>query len=137
MIDSSGLRLYYTSNVRRHDAGVLSIGVDPSWRHIIPPDQKRVVSKGQCVEECTQRAFPRQGINIFAVMMQTHEIGRSVKLRQIRNREELQPIAEDNNLDQNYLEYRRLEAPRKSFPGDRLIAECSYDSSKREAITLG
>jgi hypothetical protein len=137
MVDNSGLRLYYTTSLRRHDAGVLSIGMDQNWRHIIPPQQERVVSEGHCVEECTQRAFPRQGINIFAVMMQTHEIGRSIKLRQVRNREELLPIAEDNNFNQNYQEYRRLIHPIKSFPGDRLIAECTYDSSKREAITLG
>lgn len=57
--------------------------MDPNWRHIIPPGQKRVISEGQCIEDCTGYAFPAQGINIFAVMMRTHQIGKEVKLRQV------------------------------------------------------
>lgn len=57
--------------------------MDPNWRHIIPPGQKRVISEGQCIEDCTGYAFPGQGINIFAVMMRTHQIGKEVKLRQV------------------------------------------------------
>ncbi|XP_053685805.1 MOXD1 homolog 2-like [Sabethes cyaneus] len=137
MVDNSGLKIYYTSALRNHDAGVLSVGMDPNWRHIIPPGQEHVVSEGHCVGECTQRAFPRDGINIFAVMMRTHQIGRQIKLRQIRYREELLPIAHDRNTDYNYQEYRRLNSPVRVLPGDRLIAECIYDSSGRAAITLG
>lgn len=57
--------------------------MDPSWRHIIPPGQQKVISEGQCIEDCTGYAFPQQGINIFAVMMKTHLIGKEVKLRQV------------------------------------------------------
>ncbi|XP_058125969.1 MOXD1 homolog 2-like [Anopheles ziemanni] len=137
MVDNSGLKLFYTSTLRSHDAGVLSIGMDPNWRHIIPPGQDHVVSEGHCVGDCTQRAFPRDGVHFFAVMMRTHQIGRQIKLRQIRHREELLPIAHDRNTDWNYQEYRRLADPVRVLPGDRLIAECIYDSSARTAITLG
>ncbi|XP_055619095.1 MOXD1 homolog 2-like [Toxorhynchites rutilus septentrionalis] len=137
MVDNSGMKIYYTSALRSHDAGVLSVGMDPNWRHIIPPGQEHVVSEGHCVGECTQRAFPRDGINVFAVMMRTHQIGRQIKLRQIRYREELLPIAHDKNTDYNYQEYRRLNSAVRVLPGDRLIAECIYDSSGRAAITLG
>ncbi|XP_058831932.1 MOXD1 homolog 2-like [Topomyia yanbarensis] len=136
-MDNSGLRLYYTTILRKHDAGVLSVGIQPNWRHIIPPGQERVVSEGHCIEECTQRAFPRPGINIFAVMMQTSHMGKQVRLRQIRYREELPPIAHDLNIDSNYQEFRRLHSPVKALPGDRLIAECSYDSTARKTIALG
>ncbi|XP_062559085.1 MOXD1 homolog 2-like [Armigeres subalbatus] len=137
MVDSSGIKIYYTSSVRSYDAGVLSVGMDPNWRHIIPPGQEHVLSEGHCVGECTRKAFPRDGINVFGVMMKTHQIGRQIKLRQIRYREELLPIAHDKSIDYNYQEYRRLDSPVKVLPGDRLIAECIYDSSKRAAITLG
>lgn len=154
-------------------------GMDPNWRHIIPPGQKRVISEGQCIEDCTGYAFPAQGINIFAVMMRTHQIGKEVKLRQvslyyppmrvyptylhaahvylhsllqlgnskpmlmskltlqIRQTEELPPIAHDSNIDVAYQDFRRLPQSVHSMPGDRLIAECIYDSSSRKAITLG
>lgn len=159
--------------------------MDPNWRHIIPPGQKRVISEGQCIEDCTGYAFPAQGINIFAVMMRTHQIGKEVKLRQvsrggggaalpcvalpcicihsreagrrvggsqlgnwkpmlmskltlqIRQTEELPPIAHDSNIDVAYQDFRRLPQSVHSMPGDRLIAECIYDSSSRKAITLG
>ncbi|XP_055923857.1 MOXD1 homolog 2 [Eupeodes corollae] len=137
MADNSGLKIYFTNVLRPNDAGVLSIGMDPNWRHIIPPGQKHVVSDGQCIENCTSYAFPPQGINIFAVMMRTHQIGRQIKLRQIRKTEELKPIVQDNNIDPDYQDFRRLTNSVRSLPGDRLIVECIYDSSTRKAITLG
>ncbi|EFA04095.2 MOXD1 homolog 2 [Tribolium castaneum] len=136
-LDGSGLRLYYTPELRRHDAGVISIGMDPNWRHIIPPGQQRVVSSGHCVSECTKQAFPHNGINMFAVVMKTHRIGRQVALKHIRGNVEQPPIAADDNLDADYQEYRRLGIPVKILPGDHLIAECTYNSSGRTAITLG
>lgn len=82
MVDSSGIRLYYTTKLRENDAGVLSVGMEPTWKHIIPPGQPKVVSEGHCVEECTRRGFQKP-INIIAVMFRTHSIGRQVKLRQV------------------------------------------------------
>jgi hypothetical protein len=73
--DSSGIRVYYTASLRRHDAGVLSVGLDPNWRHIIPPGQPEVVSEGHCISECTQQELPLRGIKVFAVVLHTHIIG--------------------------------------------------------------
>ncbi|XP_040166788.1 MOXD1 homolog 2-like [Anopheles arabiensis] len=137
MVDNSGLKLYYTRKLRQHDAGVLSVGLDPNWRHIIPPRQEKVVSQGHCIGACTQHAFPRDGINIFAVMSRTHLIGRQVTLRQMRGNAELPPIMRDTNIDPSYQDYRRLTVPTRVLPGDSLVAECIYDSSSRKSITLG
>lgn len=111
--------------------------MDPNWRHIIPPNQNRVISEGHCIEDCTRRAFPRQGINVFATMMRTHQIGKEVRLRHIRNNVEYLSIAADRNIDPNYQEFRRLPQAVRVQPGDRLISECIYDSSTRDQITLG
>lgn len=117
---------------------VLSIvGIDPNWRHLIPPGQNRVISEGHCVEECTRKSFPKNGINIFAVMMQTHTIGREIELQHIRGSELLPSVAHDNNIDADYQEFRRLSQSVRVLPGDRLVAKCIYDSSQRKAITLG
>ncbi|XP_060519167.1 MOXD1 homolog 2-like, partial [Cylas formicarius] len=136
-IDGSGLRLFYTPQLRRHDAGVISMGMDPNWRHIIPPGQNKVVSSGHCIPDCTRQAFPHSGINMFAVVMKTHKIGRQVALRHIRGSNELPPIATDDNVDSDYQEYRKLGVPVRILPGDHLITECTYNSSGRSAITLG
>ena len=60
---------------RNHDAGVLSVGIDPNWKHIVPPGQRRVVSEAHCVADCTQQALPSRGINVFAVNQHTHLLG--------------------------------------------------------------
>ena len=60
---------------RQHDAGVLSVGIDPNWKHIVPPGQRRVVSEAHCVSDCTQHALPPRGINVFAVNQHTHLLG--------------------------------------------------------------
>jgi len=73
--DSSGLRLFYTPSLRPHDAGVLSVGLDPNWRHIIPPGRAAVVSEGHCISNCTKQALPKTGINVFATILHTHLIG--------------------------------------------------------------
>lgn len=114
-----------------------ALGMDPNWRHIIPPLQEKVISEGHCIEDCTRRAFPKTGISIFAVMMRTHQIGKEIKLRHVRNNEEFAPIALDRNVDPNYQEFRRLPSAVRTMPGDRLISECTYDSSSRDQITLG
>ncbi|XP_003701320.2 DBH like monooxygenase olf413 [Megachile rotundata] len=135
--DSSGLRLHYTDRLRTHNAGILSVGIDPNWRHIIPPGQREVVSEGHCISDCTKLTIPDSGINIFAVVMHTHQLGRKVRLRQIRFSEELPPIASDTNYDPSYQEYRKLQKPVRVHPGDHLIAECTYSSESKDRITLG
>ncbi|PNF39424.1 hypothetical protein B7P43_G12685 [Cryptotermes secundus] len=134
---TSGMRVYYTASLRRHDAGVLSVGMDPNWRHIIPPGQPEVVSEGHCISTCTWQAFPPRGIKVFAAALHMHLIGRRIRLRQIRNGVELPPIAADNNYDPGYQEYRRLLEPVQVYRGDHLIAQCVYNSEGRTTITLG
>ncbi|XP_042882375.1 MOXD1 homolog 2-like [Penaeus japonicus] len=135
--DHSGIRIIYTHELRSYDAGVLSVGLDPNWKHLIPPRQRTVLSEGHCVGECTQEALPRTGINVFAVILHTHLLGRKVRVRHLRDGRELEPIAQDNNYDFNYQEYRALNTPRTVLPGDHLIGECTYNSRERSAITLG
>lgn len=136
-VDDSGLRLHVTTQLREHDAGVLSVGMQPDWRHIIPPGQETVTSEGHCVDSCTRSAFPPAGIRIFAVLMRTHSIGKSVRLRQIRGHEELLPIGEDAAVHSAYAEYRRVEPAARVLPGDSMVVECRYDSTARETITVG
>ncbi|XP_071534713.1 DBH-like monooxygenase protein 1 [Panulirus ornatus] len=136
-MDESGIRIIYTPELRYYDAGVLSIGLDPDWKHLIPPRQRTVLSEGHCVAECTQVALPSTGISVFAVILHTHLLGRKVRVRHLRQGRELEPIAQDNNYDFNYQEYRALKTPRTVLPGDHLIGECTYNSRERSSITLG
>ncbi|PSN48993.1 MOXD1 2 protein [Blattella germanica] len=135
--ENTGIRVYYTASLREHDAGVLSVGLDPNWRHIIPPGQPDVVSEGHCISACTEHSIPPTGITMFAVTFHTHQIGRKVRLRHLRKGIELPPISQDNKYYYNYQEYRRLLKPAVIHKGDHLIAECVYNSEGRSTITLG
>ena len=52
--DNSGLRFYYTSNIRKYDAGVLGIGEASLPYFVIPPKQKTWMTVGYCPKECSQ-----------------------------------------------------------------------------------
>jgi len=116
---------------------VLSVGIDPNWKHIVPPGQRRVVSEAHCVADCTQQALPSRGINVFAVNLHTHLLGRQVELRHIRGDKELAPLVQDANYDVRYQEYRQFRKPVNVLPGDHLISQCTYNSEGRSTITLG
>jgi hypothetical protein len=137
LVDSSGIRFHVTAVKRKHDAGVMSIGIQAVWTHIIPPGFRKVTSIGYCTGKCNREAFSPEGINVVGIQMQTHEMGKSIKVGLVRNGAELPPIAQDNNLDSEYLEYRLLEESVKVMPGDDLMVECAYNSYEKTKLTLG
>ena len=53
MVDDSGLRIYYTPNLRENDAAVLLIGHDVVPSHIIPPGRSWTTIS-HCTSDCTQ-----------------------------------------------------------------------------------
>lgn len=89
------------------------------------------------MDDCTRAAFPAAGISIFAVLPQTKHIAHQVRLRHVRHTGDLLPLANDENVHSPYVEYRAVQPARRVLPGDRLVVECTYDSSARESITLG
>lgn len=54
VVDSSGLRLFYTPELRQYDAGVIETGVWVSLYHMLPPGMQEYVSEGHCTRECLQ-----------------------------------------------------------------------------------
>lgn len=53
MVDSSGVRLYITPDVRKYDAGVIELGLEYSDKMAIPPKQPDFTLSGYCIAECT------------------------------------------------------------------------------------
>ena len=54
MVDSSGIRLILTPQLRQHDAGGMTVGVSVQKLQFIPPFQKAFLSTGYCTPECTE-----------------------------------------------------------------------------------
>ncbi|XP_028151667.2 MOXD1 homolog 1 [Diabrotica virgifera virgifera] len=136
-LDTSGLRLHYTSELRENEAGILITGVAPSTLHFIPPYQKDYKTAGYCSIDCTKEVIPKEGINVVSVMLHSHLAAKKLKLRHIRAMKELTPLAEDNRYDFNYQQSRSLSQDIPILPGDGLITECTYSTLNRSKPTLG
>ena len=52
IIDNSGLRIYYTPDLRKYDAGCLMLGSAVSPRVFIPPGQEKYEVAGHTNPEC-------------------------------------------------------------------------------------
>lgn len=56
VVDSSGLRFIYTSQLRQYDAGILETGVIVNgWQHLIPPNAESYLNYGECTSQCLEQ----------------------------------------------------------------------------------
>ncbi|KAL9974730.1 hypothetical protein ACROYT_G011809 [Oculina patagonica] len=122
IIDSSGLRFHYTSQLRKHQAGLLSLTAGPLTL-VIPPNQASWETNGYCVEECTAKGLKGStlhegGIRIFASLLHTHSAGHAARTRHVRKGVELPEIIRDDHYD-------------SKFQGDSLITVCNYRSGEK------
>uniref|UniRef100_A0A8C8G641 DOMON domain-containing protein n=1 Tax=Oncorhynchus tshawytscha TaxID=74940 RepID=A0A8C8G641_ONCTS len=140
VLDSSGLRLFYTPELRQYDAGVIETGVWVSLYHMLPPGMQEYVSEGHCTRECLQESLGQEmpnGVRVFAVLMHAHLAGRAIRTRHFREQEELQPLSHDEEFDFNFQEFQLLKEERLLLPGDHLITECKYTTKGRQNMTWG
>ncbi|KAH9627764.1 hypothetical protein HF086_011142, partial [Spodoptera exigua] len=137
VLDSSGIRVHYTSALRQHDAALLGAGIGVSALHVIPPKQKQYRTVGICSTECTQATLPEEGVNIVSVLLHAHGTARKISLKHIRGNQELPRISEENSYDSHYQQSRIVPRGRKFMRGDTLITECTYDSTSKDKPILG
>lgn len=137
VLDSSGIRVHYTSSLRQHDAALLVAGIGISALHVIPPKQKEYKTVGICSTECTEATLPEDGVNIVSVLLHAHGTARKISLKHIRGTQELPRVSEENYYDSHYQQSRIVPRGRKFLRGDTLITECTYDSTSKDKPILG
>ncbi|GAB1294986.1 DBH-like monooxygenase protein 2 [Apodemus speciosus] len=140
LIDSSGLRFFHTTDIRRYDAGVIEAGLWVSLFHTIPPGMPEFRSEGHCTLECLEEALGAEkpsGIHVFAVLLHAHLAGKGIRLRHFRKGDEMQLLAYDDDYDFNFQEFQYLTEEQTILPGDNLITECRYNTKDRAAMTWG
>merc|ERR1712000_466219 len=137
MVDNSGLQFFLTPTLRPNDMGTIRFGhnVDPVM--MVPPGAKDWVISGQCPKECTQKILPKEGINIFSGFLHSHLFGTGLTVRHIRDGKELPPILQDLNYDFNFQQERILKEPRLVLPGDHILLNCNYDTTKTNKTIFG
>ena len=137
LIDSSGLRIRYTEQLREYDTGMLLLGSEVNFLQFIPPRQSLFRSVGHCTADCTSQGLPESGIKIISGVLHSHLAGRKMRLRHVRNGIELPTIMEDNNYDFNFQASRVPRSETIVYPGDHLLLECDYETSSRPQPTFG
>ncbi|XP_076769593.1 DBH-like monooxygenase protein 2 isoform X4 [Arvicanthis niloticus] len=137
--DTSGMRLYYTSHLRKYDMGVLQLGISVFPIHFIPPGAEAFLSYGLCKTDKFEEmnGAPVADIYVSACLLHTHLAGRSLQAVQYRNGTQLQVVCKDFSYDFNLQESRDLPHPVVIKPGDELLIECHYQTLDRDFMTFG
>ncbi|XP_033099688.1 DBH-like monooxygenase protein 1 homolog isoform X2 [Anneissia japonica] len=135
--DSSGVRIYYTPELRKYDSSILTIGI-PSFRlYVIPPKENAFKVYGSCDKQCSNKILTEGDMKVFSVLLHAHLAGTSMRLTHFRNGEYIGEIARDRAYDFNLQEERKLKNQWIVKPGDDLFLECTYNTMDRETVTYG
>ncbi|XP_019644474.1 PREDICTED: DBH-like monooxygenase protein 1 [Branchiostoma belcheri] len=140
IVDRSGLRVLYTSELRQHDLGYMQLGMEVARTLIIPPGSQAFVTAGTCYPDCLEKAMEEESIekiHVIGVHFHTHLAGRKMKMRHVRNGVELPWIRNDGNFDFNFQQTVSLQKEVEVLKGDYLIVECTYNTTDRRKVTYG
>jgi len=130
-VDSSGIRITYTFQLRKYDAGVLELA-DPyiEQTKAIPQGWNLIEYEYQCPSVCTNN-FP-ENITIFGSFLHMHQIGSQIWSTHWRNGE---LIGEINRIDFWDFAFQQV-TPRNItvVPGDIINTHCIYQEQQNTSI---
>jgi copper type II ascorbate-dependent monooxygenase-like protein len=131
-IDSSGLDLYVTKNLRDHAAGTMVFGDIAGIE--IPPGEPAYEHVAVCNSQETEQLLD-EPMHVFGTSMHAHNIG-SVLWSDVYRRGEK---AYEMNRDEPFLfgSQHMNKVDLIVEPGDEVQTHCVYDSSERTAVTIG
>ena len=141
VIDSSGMRVYYTYHLREYPVAALWAGINWTPQHFIPPQQENVLNVGLCSSKCIGAAMEQNGINEFRIisaLLHAHQTTKAVRVRQFRNGKELRVIDVNNAYDFQYQQWVDLfDEQIILLPTDDLVIECNHSTIGRDYFTFG
>ncbi|KAH9503106.1 DBH-like monooxygenase protein 1 [Bulinus truncatus] len=126
--DASGMKLYYTLNRRKYDAGILMTGLE---NFILPPNQPTVTVRNTCTSTCTSKSFDGP-VWITKAWNHMHYSGKEMSIQVFRNSTFLTNLT--NELNYNYATPDVVfynERPVLLLPGDEIVTTCTYDTTSR------
>ncbi|XP_026125787.1 DBH-like monooxygenase protein 2 homolog [Carassius auratus] len=137
-VDNSGLRFYYTSELRQHDAAVLMTGLAVAPGYAIPPKAKSFHTYGMCDTANIPKVLETpHDLQVFSVMLHTHLAGRKVRVGHFRGGEQIDILAADESYDFEYQEVTNLGKTKTVKLDDKLLVECTYNTENRDSLTWG
>uniref|UniRef100_A0A8C1G460 Monooxygenase, DBH-like 1, like n=1 Tax=Cyprinus carpio TaxID=7962 RepID=A0A8C1G460_CYPCA len=137
-VDNSGLRFYYTSDLRQHDAAVLMTGLAVAPGYAIPPKARSFLTYGLCDTAYIPEVLETpHDLQVFSVMLHTHLAGRKVRVGHFRGGKQIDFLAVDENYDFEYQDVMNLGKTKTVKLGDKLLVECTYNTENRSKLTWG
>ncbi|KAJ3271672.1 hypothetical protein HDV01_006451 [Terramyces sp. JEL0728] len=136
--NGSGFHLKITKNLRSQDVGGLVFGTQIPFIYLPPGQTPSIVSN--CGEKCTfqNNSIPETGLTMLSTVLHMHTRGKSMGTKHIRNGAELTRWPTMNYYDFNFQSAQYVSTNvAKIMPGDRLITNCTYDTTKDQSPVLG
>ena len=137
IIDQSGIRIYYTPELRQYDAGIMEVGLEYNAKNSIPPKIDAFRISGYCASECTRASLPANGITVFASQLHTHLTGVQAFTRIIKENGDIITLNVDRHYSPHFQEIRLLPEPIRIKRGDAILHTCIYNTEARTNMTFG
>lgn len=134
--DSSGVRLHITTNLRKYDAGVFLTGATEK-DIIIPPKKKAFTVTSVCPAYCTEAAFPKDGIKVYAYLLHMHLLGSRMRTNVTFSNGTTIVLGEVPVYDFNAQTWISINPPLVLNRGDSLTTYCIYNSMGQTNTTFG
>ncbi|KAI8782771.1 DBH monooxygenase protein 1 [Biomphalaria glabrata] len=125
LLDSSGVKIYYTEKRRPYELGLLKIGHES---FLVPPNHPAVSFKSTCTSVCTKSLF-NGTVYVTMAWNHMHYIGKQMQVQVLRNKTDIQYLTFDPiyNFDSPQIHVFQ-EKPFQLYPGDEIITTCIYNS---------
>uniref|UniRef100_A0A668A0Y1 Monooxygenase, DBH-like 1, like n=1 Tax=Myripristis murdjan TaxID=586833 RepID=A0A668A0Y1_9TELE len=137
--DSSGLRLYYTAQLRQHDASVLTTGLllQGNLDYSIPANATQFHTYGMCNTSLFSKLedAPVPDLHVFALELHTHLAGRKVRVGHFRNGTQIDFLALNENYNFEMQQITNLGNIKTIKQGDNIVVECTYNTVNRTGDT--
>ncbi|XP_070174485.1 tyramine beta-hydroxylase-like [Littorina saxatilis] len=130
-VDSSGMTLYYTKNLRPTSAATLMVG---QTFIEIAPLQPSVEVTGACKADCTRTLFTKP-LYIIDSNNHMHYLGIKQKVELYRNGSLVTRITNEDAYSFDSPVVNQHDPPIMVLPGDEIRTTCTFNSATRSATT--
>uniref|UniRef100_A0A1B8XY04 DOMON domain-containing protein n=1 Tax=Xenopus tropicalis TaxID=8364 RepID=A0A1B8XY04_XENTR len=137
--DNSGIRVFYTPELRQLDAGILMAGVLTFPIQFIPPGAEAFRSYGLCDTGMIPQSLdePTGDLTAYAFLLHAHLTAHGIRLLHYRNGTHIGSLGEDKSYDFGFQQIRYFPKPIDIKMGDQIVVECTGSTMDRDSVTYG
>jgi hypothetical protein len=130
--DSSGAKIYYTTQLRKYDSGVMILG-KPHKTFGIPAGKAAYEIQGECRSSCTTKLT--DSIKVFAYMFHGHELMRKISTSFEKPDGTADFTWTENNYSFAHQTIYILDEPVELNKGFKATTICTYNTESKTEVT--